>query len=39
MDVTAKVVGDHVISVYEANIGKDGTSVFSLMDATDLPTY
>jgi hypothetical protein len=38
MDVTAKVIGDRVISVYEANIGKDGTSVFSSMDVTDLPT-
>ena len=25
MDITPRVVGDHVISVYEAHIGRDGT--------------
>lgn len=36
MDVTAKVIGDRVISVYEANIGKDGM-FFSLTDVVNLP--
>jgi len=30
MDITPKVVGNSVISVYEANMGKDG--VFSVLD-------
>lgn len=31
MDITPKVVGDRVISVYEANIGKDGMFFFLAM--------
>lgn len=39
MDITPMVVGDRVISVYEANIGKDGMSSFLANISTYLFVY